>query len=620
MGLRGRDTDSSMGVCDGRLGTGHGILPPRMGDVVSSTEVGTFADGATASLRFRRPVDGQRELPLDGDVTIGRDPSCDVALPGERRVSAHHATIRTSPTGIRTLEDLGSGNGTFVNERRVEPGRRVALNAGDVIRFGASGPTAMFVVRSGASKADREEGTHALTLAHAETLHGSDGRLVFRDAPLVEIGRDPGCDVSVAGAGNRRVSARHARVRYDGRGYLLEDLGSGNGTFVNGERISTATLAAGDVIELGAGGPRIVVEGIEVPGDASSMTVEEMQARLEQVARASGASSRIAVAAVAAVAVVAVVAGLVWRDMAAEARAHDADLREVHAQVEEVRASEPVDLDATFVTLEERHAPALILIRTEYTIVRRSDGEALADGHTYGTGFVVSEQGHVVTNRHVLQPWVGPVDHAEVYGGLVDVHGEAALEVQSSVVAWPGRTMAFVDGKPALHTGYRTGSNERSLEVLPLPPTPQLIHSAPNGIPLRQLRHADDLALLRLHGLDLPPAAIFVLADEHAKPVNQAPVLGLGFPHGRDALETADAIPQAARGRVSYAEATLQLVMPVVGGNSGGPVLDAHDRVVGVIRADMAPGRARCIRAADVWAAVRTAGPDLRLHRPSSEG
>ncbi|MCW5874648.1 MAG: FHA domain-containing protein [Anaerolineales bacterium] len=63
------------------------------------------------------------------------------------------------------------------------------------------------------------------------------------------IGRDPGCDLHIQ---DIEVSRRHARVIAQSGGFVLEDLGSTNGTFVNGERVSTVTvLRPGDEIRLG---------------------------------------------------------------------------------------------------------------------------------------------------------------------------------------------------------------------------------------------------------------------------------------------------------------------------------------------------------------------------------
>jgi DNA-binding winged helix-turn-helix (wHTH) protein len=64
------------------------------------------------------------------------------------------------------------------------------------------------------------------------------------------VGRDPRCDVWVDASG---VSRRHARILLaDGRA-TIEDLGSRNGTFLHGQRVTTPqTLADGDELELGS--------------------------------------------------------------------------------------------------------------------------------------------------------------------------------------------------------------------------------------------------------------------------------------------------------------------------------------------------------------------------------
>jgi serine phosphatase RsbU (regulator of sigma subunit) len=63
------------------------------------------------------------------------------------------------------------------------------------------------------------------------------------------IGRHPDCEVQLH---SNMVSRKHARVQRDGGGYVIEDLGSGNGTYVNGQRIEVRTpLGHLDRIKLG---------------------------------------------------------------------------------------------------------------------------------------------------------------------------------------------------------------------------------------------------------------------------------------------------------------------------------------------------------------------------------
>ena len=63
------------------------------------------------------------------------------------------------------------------------------------------------------------------------------------------IGRDPGCDIPFA---DGSVSRRHSRVFLANDVVYIEDLGSQNGTCVNGERITTARqLRSGDTVSIG---------------------------------------------------------------------------------------------------------------------------------------------------------------------------------------------------------------------------------------------------------------------------------------------------------------------------------------------------------------------------------
>lgn len=59
------------------------------------------------------------------------------------------------------------------------------------------------------------------------------------------IGRAPSCDIILD---NVRVSRNHARLYKSGESWMLEDTGSQNGTFVNGKRISSATVTSKDTI------------------------------------------------------------------------------------------------------------------------------------------------------------------------------------------------------------------------------------------------------------------------------------------------------------------------------------------------------------------------------------
>jgi len=72
--------------------------------------------------------------------------------------------------------------------------------------------------------------------------------LLIRDGETAVLGRDPKADIVLADA---RISRRHARFTWGGSGFLLEDLGSKNGTFVNGQAAQSTELKHRDWISFG---------------------------------------------------------------------------------------------------------------------------------------------------------------------------------------------------------------------------------------------------------------------------------------------------------------------------------------------------------------------------------
>ncbi|MFI9718997.1 FHA domain-containing protein [Streptomyces sp. NPDC052396] len=84
------------------------------------------------------------------------------------------------------------------------------------------------------------------------------------------LGRDPQGDVVLEDA---RVSWRHAIVRWSGHSWVIEDQGSTNGTFVQGQRVQHVEIGAGSAVHLGnaADGPRLTLSAAAVPsGDLYS--------------------------------------------------------------------------------------------------------------------------------------------------------------------------------------------------------------------------------------------------------------------------------------------------------------------------------------------------------------
>jgi diguanylate cyclase (GGDEF)-like protein len=119
------------------------------------------------------------QVPLAGDVELGRDVTCTVRIPAED-VSRRHARVTADAEG-HLLEDLASTNGTWVNGRRVDVHR---LQPGDRLRLGA------FVARYVA--AGDPIGTELAELARAarrDALTGLPNRRAFDEELMREVAR-----------------------------------------------------------------------------------------------------------------------------------------------------------------------------------------------------------------------------------------------------------------------------------------------------------------------------------------------------------------------------------------------------------------------------------------------
>ena len=68
------------------------------------------------------------------------------------------------------------------------------------------------------------------------------------DQPQMVAGRDPECGIRIDNLG---ISRQHCTILNKGDAFLLQDLGSANGTFVNGKRVAECFLNDGDEIVIG---------------------------------------------------------------------------------------------------------------------------------------------------------------------------------------------------------------------------------------------------------------------------------------------------------------------------------------------------------------------------------
>lgn len=188
-------------------------------------------------LEFERKVLYEISDPSPTDaITIGRSSECTWVIPREDGVaSGHHAVILTR-NGRLCLRDTGSRNGIFYKAKKIQ---EKYLAPDDQFSIG----NCTLIV---------ERIRSVRTISHELMFLNTDrkGESVKLDKEKILVGSAPGCDLVI---GEQLVSQKHAEFSSKADGCWLKDLGSKNGTFVNGTKLSPATerlLADDDVVSI----------------------------------------------------------------------------------------------------------------------------------------------------------------------------------------------------------------------------------------------------------------------------------------------------------------------------------------------------------------------------------
>jgi pSer/pThr/pTyr-binding forkhead associated (FHA) protein len=214
-------------------------VPEAMGQPKAGAQTGVTANtgGRLVSL-----TDGREYVISGASLVFGREAACDVVV-GGKDVSRRHAEIVQTPKGYLIVDS--STNGTFVNEERVR-GQRILTRA-DVVRIGddnfrfyadlvpatspAPAPAAPPKSPPAGGQRPSQTGPLAVLVVKGGALKGQ--RVEVR-TPVVNIGRADYNDVPLA---DPSVSTSHAKLQRREGIWVLQDLDSTNGSFVDGERV-----------------------------------------------------------------------------------------------------------------------------------------------------------------------------------------------------------------------------------------------------------------------------------------------------------------------------------------------------------------------------------------------
>ena len=189
-----------------------------------------------------RPVLRQR---LDGKsrVVIGRSADCDIQLIGSE-ISRYHCEIKKKDK-VWVVRNL-SKSGTLINNSLVEDD--VPLTPGDKIKIGLwsveavkprSNSTTIQSISLIPTKKIKNDADEDIPAPSIQLVVPPDPPHNFSLRSEITIGQHPDCRLKIA---DPHVSHWHCNISWNGSSAAISDVGSSNGTFIEGHKVSKALL------------------------------------------------------------------------------------------------------------------------------------------------------------------------------------------------------------------------------------------------------------------------------------------------------------------------------------------------------------------------------------------
>ena len=196
-------------------------------------------------------------------IWLGRDPNGDAVFDANAvMVSRKHAEIRKE-NGKFVVHDNGSFNGTLVNEQRISTPTTIYHE--DEIRLGPGGPMVRFnaplhrAPKEAAQQADFGDGSKTIAV-NLNTMQQKKPKADAAQPTLLMsvnfgskneliIGRGDASDIQLDGL---QISNQHAKIYKTSGSITIEDLGSTNGVYIGGRRITRQAITPQDAVQIGS--------------------------------------------------------------------------------------------------------------------------------------------------------------------------------------------------------------------------------------------------------------------------------------------------------------------------------------------------------------------------------
>ncbi len=471
-------------------------------------------------------------------IKIGRSRNNDCVFSNDS-VSGNHAVIELEPSGRHgKLRDLNSKNGTFVNNKRIMSEMLVTPN--DTIKFG----TEITSIKGILEKMNE-------TKVSAK-LPGVDNRT---------IGKSHNCQIRFA---QDDVSREHAVIYKTKAGdIIIEDRGSTNGTYVNGVKITSQVLHAGDKVTITRNHPLAWENLFEsvTPPPSHTTSITKI------------------ITSITAILVVILLGGAgywlwmhrTWDKERIYKEYHDA-VCWVYVQYGYKVSVDGKDFTTTLCQLCKVAPSELVHI----------EGEELKAGAigAQGTAFFISKDGKLATNLHITRPWLFSNDINELESGVNKILAILAATQNPLLSRSQVKVEGVIEGMYIIPDG------------LPV--------SAGNSIKVTEVKGYDDInkdvAIIQTETRELPSRVKNIIditnADISEESLTEGrTIFTIGFPYGAQiAMNSNQELKnQVHGGSITQNRGDYEFGhdAETAGGASGSPIINDKGRLIGIHHAGM---------------------------------